>query len=64
VPVSQAAVDDGGRIIDPQLEVAVQDMLHSLARVLSFPEPKERPSWHAYSSVLPVIQRRSWSTGS
>jgi chromate reductase, NAD(P)H dehydrogenase (quinone) len=61
VPVSQAAVDDEGLIIDPQLAVAVQDLLHSLARVLSFPEPKERPSWHAYSSVLPVIQRREWS---
>ncbi len=60
VPVGLSAVDDQGLIDDPQLNMALLDMLHSVARVLSFPEPKDRPSWHTYSSVLPVIQRRGY----
>lgn len=58
VPVGLSAVDRDGLITDGQLNVALLDMLHSLARVLSFPQQKERPSWHTYSSVLPVVQRR------
>jgi NAD(P)H-dependent FMN reductase len=60
VPVGLSAIDDQGLISDPQLNMALLDMLHSVARVLSFPEPKDRPSWHTYSSVLPVIQRRGY----
>jgi hypothetical protein len=60
VPVGLSAIDDQGLIRDPQLNMALLDLLHSVARVLSFPEPKDRPSWHTYSSVLPVIQRRGY----
>lgn len=60
VPVTLAAVDADGFVTDPQLKVALLDMLHSVGRVLSFPQDKDRPSWHSYSSVLPVIQRRGY----
>jgi NAD(P)H-dependent FMN reductase len=60
VPVEPSTVDAAGLVTDPRLGVALLDMLHSVTRVLSFPGQRDRPSWHAYSSVLPVIQRRGY----
>jgi chromate reductase len=59
VPVEPGSVDAQGLVDDPRLRQALQDVLQSMARALTTPaRPTEQPSWQAYSSVLPVIQRR------
>ncbi len=59
IPLRVDAVDASGLVNDPQLHVALQDMLASLAKVLSGPQPREQPSWQAYSSVFPIVQQRA-----
>jgi chromate reductase len=56
VPLRPEAVDAQGVVGDPQLHLALQDMLRALARspVVRKPEP---PSWQAYSSLYPVVTR-------
>ena len=58
VPLGLGAVDGQGLVTDPRLHLALADMLQALARSLSVPEPREQPSWQAYSSVYPVVARR------
>jgi NAD(P)H-dependent FMN reductase len=62
VPVSPAAVDARGVIGDPQLHMALRDMLQVLDRSLTAPRPRPQPSWQAYSSVYPVVPRRDGPT--
>jgi len=70
VPLHLRSVDAQGYVTDPQLHMALTDMLQALTRSLSVPEQQSQPSWQAYSSVYPVITRRSdsrvgpWRPGS
>jgi chromate reductase len=70
LPISPSAVDARGIIGDPQLHMALRDMVHALTRALTAPQPRPQPSWQAYSSVYPVIPRRdvpsyqTWRPGS
>lgn len=61
LPLTPSVIDGDGFIGDPQLHLAVVDMLQGLARWSVTPEPRKTPSWQAYSSVLPVIARRDQS---
>jgi chromate reductase len=61
IPLRPEAVDAQGMITDPRLHMALLDMLQSLARSLAVPEPRQAPSWQAYSSVFPMVQRRDTS---
>jgi NAD(P)H-dependent FMN reductase len=56
VPQRPEAVDPQGVIGDPQLRMALQDMLRALARARPVRKP-EQPSWQAYSSLYPVVTR-------
>ncbi|HEY0002696.1 MAG TPA: NADPH-dependent FMN reductase [Actinoplanes sp.] len=60
VPVEPGSIDAQGLVTDPRLHQALQDVLQSLTRALATgaQRPNQQPSWQAYSSVLPVIQRR------
>jgi NAD(P)H-dependent FMN reductase len=59
VPVDPGSIDAQGLVTDPRLHQALQDVLQSLDRALAAPAKNTaQPSWQAYSSVLPVIQRR------
>ncbi len=62
IPLDAAAVGEHGVVTDPKLHLALLDMLHTLARSLATPVPRELPSWQAYSSLYPVVPRRE--TGS
>jgi NAD(P)H-dependent FMN reductase len=57
IPLAQAAVDADGLITDPQLRLAVTDMLQAFGRFLAAPKPRQTPSWDTYSSVYPVVLR-------
>jgi chromate reductase, NAD(P)H dehydrogenase (quinone) len=59
IPLRVDAVDASGLVNDPQLHVALRDMLSSLARALTAPQPPEQPSWQAYSSVFPIVAHRA-----
>lgn len=59
IPLRVDAVDASGLVSDPQLHVALQDMLHSLAGALRPPQPRDQPSWQAYSSMFPVVAQRA-----
>lgn len=59
IPLRVDAVDASGLVNDPQLHVALQDMLRSLAGALKPPAPREQPSWQAYSSLFPVVGQRA-----
>jgi chromate reductase len=56
VPLRSGAVDAQGFVNDSRLHMALQDVLHALARSLPAPAPGQEPSWQAYSSVYPVLQ--------
>ena len=58
IPLGPEAIDAQGVVTDPRLQVAFTDMVQALARSLATQEQRQRPSWQAYSSVYPVIQRR------
>ncbi|HET9516472.1 MAG TPA: NADPH-dependent FMN reductase [Actinoplanes sp.] len=58
IPLRPEAVDSDGAIADPQLHLALADVLQSLARSLAAPPPRPQPSWQAYSSVYPMVARR------
>jgi chromate reductase len=59
LPLTPSVIDHEGQIGDPQLHLAVVDMLQGLSRWSVTPEQRKTPSWQAYSSVLPVIARRN-----
>jgi chromate reductase len=61
IPLGLDAVDAEGVIADPHLRQALLDMLLGFGRFLATPAPKQSPSWQAYSSVYPVVQRRDTS---
>jgi NAD(P)H-dependent FMN reductase len=56
LPLGPEAVAATGLIADPRLQVALLDMLRSLALARSLAAPP-RPSWQAYSSVYPIVPR-------
>jgi chromate reductase, NAD(P)H dehydrogenase (quinone) len=58
VPLSPGAVDDQGMVADPQLHLALADMLQAFGRFLAAPKPRQAPSWDTYSSVYPVVLRK------
>jgi len=57
VPLSLSMVDAQGIVTDPRLHMALLDMLQALTRSLAAREPRQQPSWQAYSSVYPVLSR-------
>jgi chromate reductase len=57
IPLGPETVDGQGIVVDSRLHLALMDMLRALARLLTLARPREQPSWQAYSSVFPVIQR-------
>jgi NAD(P)H-dependent FMN reductase len=58
IPLSPHAIDAHGTITDPQLPMALVDVLQSLHRSLVPPAPRQPPSWQVYSSLYPMVQRR------
>ena len=58
IPLHPDAVDAEGIVTDPRLHLALLDQLQALARSLAVPEPRQPPSWQAYSSLYPVVQAR------
>jgi chromate reductase len=61
VPLGPEAVDQQGNVADPRLHMALADMVQALARSLAAPEPRQQPSWQAYSSLYPVVPQRDMS---
>jgi len=61
IPLSPHAVDAHGTIADPQLHLALTDMLQGFGRFLPAPQPHQPPSWDTYSSVYPVVLRNGTS---
>jgi chromate reductase len=59
VPLRLDSVDDKGFVTDPQLHMALTDMLGALTRSQEVVTERPQPSWQAYSSVYPVVQQRS-----
>ena len=57
VPLVPQAVDEYGYVTDPQLHLASLDMLGALSRSLTDPRSRPQPSWQAYSSLYPQVQR-------
>jgi chromate reductase len=57
IPLSLEAVDATGIVADPRLHMASLDMLQALTRLLAAPQPRQPPSWQAYSSLYPVVPR-------
>jgi chromate reductase, NAD(P)H dehydrogenase (quinone) len=65
IPLSADAVDTQGIVNDPRLHMALFDMLHALARSMAAPQPRQPPSWQAYSSLYPLVPppgARNWRT--
>ena len=60
-PLTLDSVDAHGIVTDPRLHMALQDMLRALARATAAAS-RPQPSWQAYSSLYPVIQRQDAST--
>jgi chromate reductase len=58
IPLRPDAVDAQGIVTDPRLHMALLDALQALARSLAAPEPRQQPSWQAYSSLYPVVPPR------
>lgn len=59
IPLSPDAVDSHGVIDNPQLRLALTDMLQAFSRFVAGPQPRQTPSWDTYSSVYPVILRKN-----
>jgi NAD(P)H-dependent FMN reductase len=58
IPLGLDTVDGQGIVGDPRLHLALQDMLRALTWSLTISrESRRQPSWQAYSSVYPVVQR-------
>jgi hypothetical protein len=64
IPLTPDVVDGQGMIADPQLHLALTDMLHAFGRFLATPQARSKPSWDAYSSVYPVVLRKNPSAAS
>jgi NAD(P)H-dependent FMN reductase len=66
LPLDAARIDPTGTLADPQLRLALLDILQALTRALAAKPKPAQPSWQVHSSMLPVIQRndatpfRSW----
>jgi hypothetical protein len=58
IPLGPEAVDAQGVITDPRLHMALLDVLQALARSLATPQPRQQPSWQAYSSLYPMVPQR------
>ena len=58
VPLSPGAADTNGIVADPQLHMALADTLQALSRSVAASQVRQQPSWEAYSSLYPVVQRR------
>lgn len=56
IPLDPSAVGPDGTVADPQLHLALADMLQVVARALA-ERPRSQPSWQVHSSVFPVVQR-------
>jgi chromate reductase len=61
IPVGPGAIDATGTVTDPRLPMALVDTMQAIARSLAAPPPRQQPSWQAYSSVYPMVQRRDTS---
>lgn len=61
IPLSPSTVDARGFVTEPQFHQAAQDVLLSLSRSLTQPEPKPQPSWQAVSSLYPMVAQRDMS---
>jgi chromate reductase len=61
VPLGPESVDALGLVADPRLHMALADMVQALARLLAAPEPRQQPSWQAYSSLYPMVSQRDMS---
>jgi chromate reductase, NAD(P)H dehydrogenase (quinone) len=65
IPLSPSAVDRQGIVTDQRLHTALLDMLRALTQTLAAPHthrPTPTPSWQAYSSVFPLVDRPdAWS---
>ena len=59
IPLDPNGVDAQGMIADPQLHLALTDMLQAFGRFLATPQARPKPSWDAYSSVYPVVLRQT-----
>ncbi len=57
IPLGPESVDAHGLIADPRLHRALQDVLAAIDRSLAAPQPRQAPSWQAYSTVLPIVPR-------
>jgi chromate reductase, NAD(P)H dehydrogenase (quinone) len=57
IPLDPASVNAEGIVTDPRLHMGLQDMLQALVRSLATPLPRQQPSWQAYSSLYPMVQR-------
>jgi chromate reductase len=55
LPLRPEAVDEQGAVADPRLHMALLDALRALARSVAPPQPRQQPSWQAYSSVFPTV---------
>ncbi len=62
IPLAPNAVDAHGVVADPQLHLALTDMLRGFGRFLGTPKPRPAPSWDTYSSVYPVVLRKDRPT--
>ncbi len=58
IPLGPEAVDAQGLVTDERMHTAVRDALDALDRSLQVPQARATPSWQAYSTVLPIVQRR------
>lgn len=59
-PLAPDAVGPEGLIDDPHLHLALRDMMRAFGRFLTAaPQPRQSPSWQAYSSVYPLVVPRS-----
>ena len=53
IPLPPSAIGPDGIITEPQLHMAVTDVLAALSRIVAPARPQ--PSWQAYSSLYPVV---------
>lgn len=53
IPLGEHMIDDFGLVTDPQLHMALLDMLEALSRAMTV--PRQTPSWQQMSSVFPLV---------
>jgi chromate reductase len=62
IPLGPGLVGPDGTVIDQRLHLGLADMLHALVKSLTVAPKPQLPSWQAYSSVYPVIEKRDTPT--